>query len=245
MLKLPLTEEEARDAVIVALDCDRDEAFRLADLLAGKARWVKVGMTLYYAYGPEMVRDMHDRGFKVFLDLKLHDIPFQIHGAARSASMVGADILSIHGLGGADMVAQARAGVEEAAAEREGDRTRLVAISVLTSMDQEALASIGVDAPVADEVARLAKLAVGAGSDGIVCSPQEAADMRALLGPDALIVTPGVRPAGAALGDQKRVATPAAAIAAGASKLVIGRPITQAEDPAAAMDAIVAELMQN
>ena len=179
MLKLPLTEEEARDAVIVALDCDRDEAFRLADLLAGKARWVKVGMTLYYAYGPEMVRDMHDRGFKVFLDLKLHDIPFQIHGAARSASMVGADILSIHGLGGADMVAQARAGVEEAAAEREGDRTRLVAISVLTSMDQEALASIGVDAPVADEVARLAKLAVGAGSDGIVCSPQEAADMRA------------------------------------------------------------------
>ena len=244
MLKLPLTEEEARDAVIVALDCDRDEAFRLADLLAGKARWVKVGMTLYYAYGPEMVRDMHDRGFKVFLDLKLHDIPFQIHGAARSASMVGADILSIHGLGGADMVAQARAGVEEAAAEREGDRTRLVAISVLTSMDQEALASIGVDAPVADEVARLAKLAVGAGSDGIVCSPQEAADMRALLGPDALIVTPGVRPAGAALGDQKRVATPAAAIAAGASKLVIGRPITQAEDPAAAMDAIVAELTQ-
>ena len=245
MLKLPLTEEEARDAVIVALDCDRDEAFHLADLLAGKARWVKVGMTLYYAYGPEMVRAMHDRGFKVFLDLKLHDIPFQIHGAAHSASMVGADILSIHGLGGADMVAQARAGVEEAAAEREGDRTRLVAISVLTSMDQEALASIGVDAPVADEVARLAKLAVGAGSDGIVCSPQEAADMRALLGPDALIVTPGVRPAGAALGDQKRVATPAAAIAAGASKLVIGRPITQAEDPAAAMDAIVAELMQN
>ncbi len=244
MLKLPLTEEEARDAVIVALDCDRDEAFHLADLLAGKARWVKVGMTLYYAYGPEMVRAMHDRGFKVFLDLKLHDIPFQIHGAARSASMVGADILSIHGLGGADMVAQARAGVEEAAAEREGDRTRLVAISVLTSMDQEALASIGVDAPVADEVARLAKLAVGAGSDGIVCSPQEAADMRALLGPDALIVTPGVRPAGAALGDQKRVATPAAAIAAGASKLVIGRPITQAEDPAAAMDAIVAELTQ-
>lgn len=243
---LPLSEDEARDAIIVALDCDRDQAFHLADVLAGKARWVKVGMTLYYAYGPQMVQAMHDRGLKVFLDLKLHDIPFQIHGAAHAASMVGADILSIHGLGGADMVAQARKGVEEAAAERSlaaDGRTRLVAISVLTSMDQEALASIGVNDPVADEVARLARLAVGAGSDGIVCSPQEAADMRALLGPDALIVTPGVRPAGAALGDQKRVATPAAAIAAGASKLVIGRPITQADDPAAALEAIVAELM--
>jgi orotidine-5'-phosphate decarboxylase len=140
------------------------------------------------------------------------------------------------------MIAQGRAGVEEAAKERGGDRTRLLAISVLTSMDAEALASIGVTSPVAEEVARLASLAVGAGSDGIVCSPQEAADMRALLGPDAMIVTPGVRPAGADVGDQKRIATPAAAIAAGASKLVIGRPITHAEDPVAAFEAIVDEL---
>ena len=142
------------------------------------------------------------------------------------------------------MVAEARAGVEEAAAERGGERTRLVAISVLTSMDAEALASIGVTDPVEAEVARLAALAVGAGSDGIVCSPQEAAQMRELLGPDALIVTPGVRPAGAAVGDQKRIATPAAAIAAGASKLVIGRPITGAADPVAAFEAIVAELAE-
>lgn len=237
-----LNEQEARDAIIIALDCDRETALALADKLAGKAVWVKVGMTLFYRYGPSIVDDMRARGLRVFLDLKLHDIPFQIRGAALSASLCGADILSIHGLGGAQMIAEGRAGAEEAAAERGGERTKLVAISVLTSMDQEALASIGVEAPVAEEVARLASLAVGAGADGIVCSPQEAADMRALLGPDAMIVTPGVRPAGADVGDQKRIATPAAAIAAGASKLVIGRPITHAEDPVAAFEAIVDEL---
>lgn len=239
-----LTEQEARDAIIIALDCDRETALDLADRLSGKAIWVKVGMTLFYRYGPSIVDEMRARGLRVFLDLKLHDIPFQIHGAAFSASLTGADILSIHGLGGAAMISEGRAGVEEAAAERAGERTRLVAISVLTSMDAEALASIGVTDDIATEVARLAKLAVDAGSDGIVCSPQEAAQMRALLGPDALIVCPGVRPAGSAVGDQKRIATPAAAIAAGASKLVVGRPITAAEDPAAAFEAIVSELMQ-
>ena len=238
-----LTREEARDAIIVALDCDRQTALQLADQLEGKAVWVKVGMTLFYRYGPAIVDDMRARGLRVFLDLKLHDIPFQIRGAAHSASLCGADILSIHGLGGAQMIAEGRAGVEEAAEERGGDRTRLVAISVLTSMDAQALESIGVNLPIADEVARLASLSVGAGSDGIVCSPQEAAQMRELLGPDALIVCPGVRPAGADVGDQKRVSTPSAAIAAGASKLVVGRPITHAEDPAAAFEAIVAELM--
>lgn len=238
-----LSEQEARDAIIIAFDCDRETALDLADKLSGKAVWVKVGMTLFYRYGPAIVDDMRSRGLRVFLDLKLHDIPFQIRGAAHSASLCGADILSIHGLGGAAMIAEGRAGVEEAAAERGGERTRLVAISVLTSMDADALASIGVTDELSSEVARLASLAVGAGSDGIVCSPQEAADMRALLGPDALIVCPGVRPAGAELGDQKRVSTPAAAIAAGASKLVIGRPITHAADPVAAFEAIVEELM--
>lgn len=239
-----LTQEQARDAIIVALDCDRETALELADKLSGKAVWVKVGMTLFYRYGPAIVDDMRARGLRVFLDLKLHDIPFQINGAAFSASLTGADLLSIHGLGGAAMIAEGRKGVEAAAAERGGERTRLLAISVLTSMDAEALASIGVESPLAEEVARLAKLSVDAGSDGIVCSPQEAAEMRALLGPDALIVTPGVRPAGADVGDQKRIATPAAAIAAGASKLVIGRPITGAENPAAAFDAIVSELVR-
>lgn len=238
-----LSRDAAADAVIIALDMSREDALMLTDKLSGKARWVKVGMTLFYRYGPAIVDEMQERGFKVFLDLKLHDIPFQIRGAAHSASLCGADILSIHGLGGAAMIHEGRAGVEEAAAERGGDRTRLVAISVLTSMDQQALASIGVTDPVDVEVARLAKLAVDAGSDGIVCSPQEARAMRALLGDEALIVCPGIRPAGADVGDQKRISTPAAAIAAGASKLVVGRPITQASDPVTAFDAIVEELV--
>lgn len=236
-----LTDEQARDAIIIALDMGHQEALDLCDRLGGRARWVKVGMTLFYACGPSVVAEMHERGFDVFLDLKLHDIPFQVEGAAEAASLVGADILSIHGLGGSAMIAGARRGVERAADRRDA-RTRLVAISVLTSMDQEALAEVGVECPVADEVARLAGLAVRSGSDGIVCSPQEAAGMRKLLGPDALIVTPGVRPAGADVADQRRVATPSAAIAAGASKLVIGRPITRAEDPVAAFEGIVAEL---
>lgn len=237
-----MTENEARDAIIIALDMSAEEAIELTDKLSGKAQWVKVGMTLFYRYGPAIVDEFRNRGFKVFLDLKLHDIPFQIRGAAHSASLSGADILSIHGLGGAQMIAEGRAGAEEAAAERAGERTKLVAISVLTSMDQEALASIGVTSPVAEEVERLATLSTASGADGIVCSPQEAARMRELLGPDAWIVTPGIRPAGADVGDQKRISTPAAAIAAGATKLVIGRPITKAEDPVAAFDAIVAEL---
>ena len=141
------------------------------------------------------------------------------------------------------MSSAARKGAEEAAEKCGRERCRLVAISVLTSMDQDALAEIGVTSPIAEEVARLASLSYGAGADGIVCSPQEAAQMRELLGPDALIVTPGVRPAGSAVGDQKRIATPAAAIEAGSSKLVVGRPITAADDPVAAFDAICEELM--
>ena len=234
-----MLDNEARDAIIIALDMSREEALGLCDKLSGKAVWVKVGMTLFYRYGPSIVDEMRERGFKVFLDLKLHDIPFQIRGAAYSASLGGADLLSIHGLGGAQMIAEGRAGVEEA-----GKGTRLLAISVLTSMDQEALASIGVESPVAEEVRRLASLAVGAGAHGIVCSPQEAAEMRELLGPETLIVCPGIRPAGADVGDQKRIATPAATIAAGASKLVVGRPITKAADPAAAFEAIVDELVR-
>lgn len=237
-----LSEEQARESIIVAFDCDGAQAIGLAERLGGAARWAKVGMTLFYAEGPRIVRELHDRGLKVFLDLKLHDIPFQVGGAAESASLTGADILSIHGMGGAEMVAKAREGVERAAESRGGDRTRLVAISVLTSMDQAALQSIGVGSPVEEEVSRLASLAVGAGSDGIVCSPREAREMRALLGPDALIVTPGVRPAGSEIGDQRRVATPREAIEAGASKLVIGRPITRAADPLAALEGVVGEL---
>lgn len=237
-----MLEQEARERIIVALDCDRTEALELAGKLSGHATWLKVGMTLFYAEGPDIVREFRELGFKVFLDLKFHDIPHQVRGAARSAALAGADLLSVHGLGSGAMLAACREGAEEVA-ERRGARPKLVAITVLTSMDQEALAQIGIDAPVAEEAARLASLAKANGIDGIVCSPQEARAMRQLLGEDALIVTPGVRPAGAALGDQSRVATPAAALEAGASHLVVGRPITSADDPVKAYEAIVSELV--
>lgn len=239
-----MLENDARDRVIVAIDCDRDRALELADSLEGHARWLKVGMTLFYAEGPSIVQEFKRRGFKVFLDLKFHDIPHQVRGAARSAALAGADLMSVHGLGSGPMLTACREGAE-AAAEVRGDRPRLVAITVLTSMNQDALDSIGVASPVAQEAARLAKLAQANGIDGIVCSPMEAAPMRELLGPDAWIVTPGVRPAGAELGDQSRVATPADAINNGASHIVVGRPITAAADPVAAFDAIVGELVQN
>lgn len=238
-----MLDADARDRVIVALDCDRATALDLAGKLSGHARWLKVGMTLFYSEGPEIVRAFRELGFKVFLDLKFYDIPHQVRGAARSASLTGADLLSVHGMGSGAMLAACREGAEEAAESRD-ERTKLVAITVLTSMSQDSLTEIGIDNAVADEAARLAKLGVSNGTDGIVCSPVEAEEMRALLGPDALIVTPGVRPAGAALGDQTRVATPAQAIRRGASHIVVGRPITGADDPVAAFENIVSELVE-
>ena len=238
-----MLDADARDRVIVALDCDRSTALDLAGKLSGHARWLKVGMTLFYSEGPEIVRAFKELGFKVFLDLKFYDIPHQVRGAARSASLTGADLLSVHGMGSGAMLAACREGAEEAAESRD-ERTKLVAITVLTSMSQDSLTEIGIDSAVADEAARLAKLGVSNGTDGIVCSPMEAEEMRALLGPDAIIVTPGVRPAGAALGDQTRVATPAQAIRRGASHIVVGRPITGADDPVAAFENIVSELVE-
>ena len=238
-----MLDSAARESVIVALDCDKDRALELGHDLQGHARWVKIGMTLFYAEGPQIVREFKGLGFKVFLDLKFHDIPHQVRGAARSAALAGADLMSVHGLGSSAMLSACREGAE-LAAEVRGDRPNLVAITVLTSMDQQALGEIGIEAPVADEADRLARLAQGSGIDGIVCSPREAAHMRELLGADALIVTPGVRPAGADLGDQSRVATPSDAITAGASHIVVGRPITGTPDPLAAFESIVSELVE-
>lgn len=236
---LELAPEER---IITALDMSADEALALADKLAGTATWMKVGMTLYYAEGPSIVAALKERGFKVFLDLKFHDIPHQVRGAARSAVASGADMLTMHTVGAAEMCRAAREGAAEAAAAAGRDLPVTLGITVLTSMDEASLASTGVMRPVAEQVRALAGIAKEAGLSGVVCSPQEAAMMRELLGPDAYVVTPGVRPAGAALGDQKRVATPARAVADGASHIVVGRPITQAPDPVAAFAAIADEL---
>lgn len=225
------------DRVIVALDCDRQTALDLAKKLQGKAKWLKVGMTLYYAEGPQIVEIFKLLGFKVFLDLKFHDIPHQVQGAAASAVEAGADMITMHAVGGIPMMQAAQAAVDESGTEAD-----TLAITVLTSMNEETLAQTGVSRGIGEQVKALAACAQEAGLSGVVASPQEAAMLRELLGPDALIVTPGVRPVGAALGDQSRVAMPKAAFDAGASHIVVGRPITQADDPAAAFDAIAANL---
>ena len=235
-------EIPAKDRVIVALDCGKEEALALGDALKGKASWVKVGMTLYYAEGPSIIRAFKDRGFKVFLDLKFHDIPHQVEGAARSATASGADMITMHTVGGVPMMQAAQRGAVEGAALAGGDVPATLGITVLTSMDAETLAKTGVARELTEQVREMASQAREAGISGVVASPQEAAMLRELLGPEAFIVTPGVRPAGADLGDQSRVATPAKAFADGASHIVVGRPITKANDPVAAFEAIAAEL---
>ncbi|MGI6591339.1 MAG: orotidine-5'-phosphate decarboxylase [Eggerthellaceae bacterium] len=234
-----LKDLSPRERVIVALDCGTEKALALADALQGKAVWVKVGMTLYYAQGPDIIFEMKRRGFKVFLDLKFHDIPAQVKGAAKAAVENGADMVTCHTVGGSEMMRAVAEGAAEAVRDFGLDAPATLGVTVLTSMDQDALAATGVSRPLADQVTALARLAKEAGLSGVVASPQEARQLRALLGPDAYIVTPGVRPAGASLDDQKRVATPLQAIENGSSHIVVGRPITKADDPVAAFEAIV------
>jgi len=228
-----------KDRLAVALDLPSEhEAMNLVDRLGNTCRWFKVGMELYYAAGNNIVKKLHDRGFNIFLDLKLHDIPNTVAGAVRSATEAGASLLTIHAMGGRAMMTAA---AEAASAP---GSPRLLAVTVLTSMDANELAGIGITVSPADQVLRLAKVAQASGIDGMVCSPEEVAMLRKQTGPDTLLVIPGIRPAGAAIGDQKRIATPAQAIADGASMLVVGRPITRAADPAAAVQAILAEIEQ-
>jgi orotidine-5'-phosphate decarboxylase len=225
------------DKLIVALDFpDTRQALALVDRLEGRCRWFKVGLELYLSAGNSVVLELKKRGFSVFLDLKLHDIPNTVAGAVRSVAGLGADLLTVHAGGGPAMLSAA----SEAAA-RMATAPRLLAVTVLTSMDSAQLDAIGISDSLAHQALRLAKVAHAAGIQGLVCSPEEAAQMRTAL-PDSVLVTPGIRPAGASIGDQKRVATPAAALAAGADYLVVGRPITQAENPALAASAILEEM---
>lgn len=228
--------------VIVALDMQRDEAVALAHSLRGRIRWLKVGMTLFYAEGPEIVARLREMGFDVFVDLKLHDIPHQVAGAAAKIAAMGAGMFTVHASGGLAMMRAAVESSSAAAAEAGEPAPAVVAVTVLTSSDDAGLSEVGVGRSTVEQVRLLAALARSAGVDGVVCSPREAADMRTLLGEAALVVTPGVRPAWADAGDQARIATPASALAAGASHLVIGRPITAAAVPSDAVDRILAEI---
>ena len=223
--------------LIVALDDDDLVAAEgLARSLKGAVDVFKVGLTLFVAHGPEALFEIGQHG-RVFCDLKLHDIPTQVRGAAHSLASKGVWLMTVHASGGRAMV---RAAVEGAAAA--GSGTLVAAVTVLTSLDAFELGVLGVMGDPAGQVLRLASLAVGAGAQALVCSPQEVAAVRAEVGPGVLLVTPGVRPAGGDLGDQSRVATPAAAVAAGADYLVGGRPITASLDPRAAAEAIRAEM---
>jgi orotidine-5'-phosphate decarboxylase len=226
-----------KDRLAVALDLpDAAQALALVDRLGDTCQWFKVGMELYYAAGNRIVHQLRDRGFNVFLDLKLHDIPNTVAGAVRSATQAGASLLTLHASGGRAMMSAA---AEAASAP---GSPRLLAVTVLTSMDANELAGIGITTSPAEQVLRLARLAQASGIDGMVCSPEEVAALRRETGPSTLLVVPGIRPSGSAQDDQKRIATPAQAIAAGASMLVVGRPITRATDPAEAARAILKEI---
>ncbi|MEC9345013.1 MAG: orotidine-5'-phosphate decarboxylase [Pseudomonadota bacterium] len=226
--------------VFVAVDTDSTETAKaLCHGLKGTIGGIKLGKQFFMAEGPAGVKAVMPRDLPLFLDLKLHDIPNTVAGAVSSvASRVAPAFLTIHASGGAAMVAAAR----EAADRFGADRPRLLAVTVLTSLGDDDLVAMGVPNGAAAQVLRLARLAIANGADGIVCSPQEVAMLRRELGPEPLLVIPGIRPAGSDVGDQKRVMTPAEAMAAGASRLVIGRPITGAADPAAAALAIAREV---
>ncbi len=228
----------ATDRLIVALDVpSAAQARELAAQLRGTCRWVKVGLELYLAGGTAMVEELTAQGFSVFLDLKFHDIPNTVAGAVRSAASMGASLLTVHASGGPAML---HAAAEAAAATK--DAPQLLAVTVLTSMDRAQLAAVGIEATAADQVLRLARMAIDSEIRGLVCSSEEVALLRRELDTEPRLVVPGIRPAGAPVGDQKRIATPADAIRAGASQLVVGRPITQAVDPTKAAQAILDEI---
>jgi orotidine-5'-phosphate decarboxylase len=225
--------------LILALDVPtREEAAPLLRQLRGQLRWVKIGLQMFTAYGPNYVREVAGMGFEVFLDLKLHDIPNTVAKAVESLGPLPIRMLTLHCSGGGEMM---RAAV--AAQQKSNPKLLLLGVTVLTSMDAAALAETGVGSAPVDQVARLGRLAVDSGLRGLVCSPLEVALLRKSLPAETQLVTPGIRPVTEAGGDdQKRTMTPADAARAGSTHIVIGRPILQAVDPAAAAQSILAEL---
>jgi orotidine-5'-phosphate decarboxylase len=231
------------DRIIVALDGMAPEQALAFARAVPDLRWVKVGLELFVAGGPDVVRQLRDQGQRVFLDLKFHDIPATMAGACRSAARLGAELITVHACAGREALTAAQGAAQESAAAAGLPAPTLLAVTVLTSWDPARFASeLAIAEPVPAYVPRLAQLAASAGIGGCVCSPLEVEALRAAHPDPFALVTPGIRPAGAAHGDQQRVLTPAQGIAAGSSQLVIGRPITAAPDPAAAFAACCAEL---
>jgi len=232
--------DEARQRLIVALDIPNAEAaIELTKRLEGACGWFKVGLELFTAAGPMIVEELAAVGNSVFLDLKFYDIPNTVAGAVRSAARLGARMMTIHAGGGPAMLEAARGALEGI-----DDPPQLLAVTVLTSMDAAQLRAAGVGRAPEKQVELLAHIGMKAGIRGFVCSPGEVAALRALTGPEGVLVVPGIRPVGADAGDQRRIATPAETLRAGASYLVVGRPITQALNPAKAAEEIVREMAE-
>lgn len=224
--------------LIIALDYPSlDAALCMADRLDPRRCRVKVGKELFTRSGPDVLEALHGRGFEVFLDLKFHDIPHTVAGAVQAAAEQGVWMVNVHAAGGRRMMESARERLEKHAL-----RTHLIAVTVLTSMERADLAEVGLDSEPLAQVERLARLAQDCGMAGVVCSARESARLRELCGEEFLKVTPGIRPAFAAVGDQRRVLSPAEAMVAGSTHLVIGRPVTQADEPMVALAAIEDEL---
>ncbi len=235
--------KDARAHLAVALDLtDPAALLALARRLAPEAGLLKVGLEAFVAEGPSLVKALVGSGAGVFLDLKLHDIPNTVAKAAAAAVRTGASILNCHAAGGAEMMKAFGEGARSAAAGAGLEAPKLIAVTILTSLDAAAVRAVGLEGSPREAARRLAILAKESGLDGVVCSPQEIETIRAACGREFILVVPGVRPAGSGAGDQKRVATPSEAIRVGADLLVVGRPITGAPDPAAAARAIVAEI---
>ncbi|MCT8867024.1 orotidine-5'-phosphate decarboxylase [Shewanella sp. ZOR0012] len=226
--------------ILVALDYDnKNHALQLIDQLDPNMCRLKVGKEMFTLFGPQLVKDIHDRGFDLFLDLKFHDIPNTVAKAVAAAAELGVWMTNVHASGGLAMMEAAR----KALLPYGKEAPMLIAVTVLTSMSDDDLKLIGIDVPAFEHVQRLAKLTKQAGLDGVVCSAQEASVLKSLLGQDFKLITPGIRPVGSEVGDQHRVMTPPEALAAGSDYLVIGRPVTKATDPLAALQAIHQSLL--
>ena len=225
--------------LILALDLpDRESALKILDGLRGKLEWVKIGLQMYLKYGANFVREVSGMGFKIFLDLKLFDIPNTVASAVESVSALPVSMLTIHASGGREMMRRA----VESAAERNPELL-ILGVTVLTSFDADSLAETGVELEPEWQVEKLAKLAVDSGLKGLVCSPLEIEGLRSILPEDTVLVTPGIRPSGSSADEQKRIMTPADAARAGSDFIVVGRPITQADDPVAAYRRCVQEFV--
>lgn len=224
--------------LILALDLpDRESALKILDGLRGKLEWVKIGLQMYLKYGANFVREVSGMGFKIFLDLKLFDIPNTVASAVESVSALPVSMLTIHASGGREMMRKA----VESAAERNPELL-ILGVTVLTSFDADSLAETGVELEPEWQVEKLAKLAVDSGLKGLVCSPLEIEGLRSILPEDTVLVTPGIRPSGSSADEQKRIMTPADAARAGSDFIVVGRPILKAENPAFAVSKILEEI---